>query len=51
MIFHIEPGIAPPVKLRGAAKRHLVDPSLAVAALGAGENSLVQDRKTFWIIA
>lgn len=35
-----------PVRLKQAAKRHLVDPSLAVALLGATEKSLIGDLQT-----
>jgi predicted AAA+ superfamily ATPase len=34
-------------QVRKSPKRHLVDPSLAVAALGANAESLLEDRETF----
>ncbi len=51
-IFFIEdipawsPALRSPVKIRAAAKRHLADPSLAAAALGATPKSLLADLKT-----
>jgi predicted AAA+ superfamily ATPase len=44
------PALRSPVKLRSASKRHLVDPSLAVAALGANEGSLIRDPKTLGLL-
>lgn len=40
------PALRSPVRIRSAAKRHLADPSLAAAALGATPESLVADQKT-----
>lgn len=44
------PALRSPVRLRSSAKRHLADPSLAVAALGADEESLVRDPKTLGLL-
>ncbi|WP_449316500.1 ATP-binding protein [Rubneribacter sp.] len=44
------PALRSPVRLRSSAKRHLADPSLAVAALGANESSLVRDPKTLGLL-
>lgn len=44
------PSLRSPVKLRSAVKRHLADPSLAVAALGADEGSLIRDPKTLGLL-
>ena len=40
------PALRSPVKLRQGAKRHLADPSLAVALVGADPDSLATDPKT-----
>lgn len=40
------PALRSPVKIRAASKRHLADPSLAAAALGASPESLLADMKT-----
>ena len=40
------PALRSPVRLRQGAKRHLADPSLAVALLGANPESLASDPKT-----
>ncbi len=40
------PSLRSTVKIRAAAKRHLADPSLAAAALGATPESLVNDLRT-----
>ncbi len=40
------PALRSPVRIRSAAKRHMADPSLAAAALGATPDSLVADAKT-----
>ena len=40
------PALRSPVKMRATAKRHLADPSLAAAALGATPKSLLRDLKT-----
>lgn len=44
------PALKSPVKLRQSAKRHLADPSLAVALLGANPESLVSDPKTLGLL-
>lgn len=44
------PALRSPVKLRQSAKRHLADPSLAVAALGADPESLASDPKTLGLL-
>jgi len=44
------PALRSPVKLRQSAKRHLADPSLAVAALGASPDSLASDPKTLGLL-
>ena len=44
------PALRSPVRLRSSAKRHLADPSLAAAALGATPNSLVNDLKTLGLL-
>ena len=36
-----------PVRIKQSAKRHLADPSLAAALLGATESMLLRDRRTF----
>ena len=41
-----DPALRSPVKMRAAKKRHLADPSLAAAALGAGVPVLLEDFKT-----
>lgn len=41
-----DPALRSPIKMRAAKKRHLADPSLAVAALGAGVPALLEDFKT-----
>lgn len=47
MVLEDQPGWAPSLRskrrVRSAPKRHLVDPSLAVAALGAGPQALLND--------
>ncbi len=40
------PSLRSPVRIRAAAKRHLADPSLAAAALGATPSSLMKELKT-----
>lgn len=40
------PVLRSPVRIRSAAKRHLADPSLAAAAIGATPDSLMGDAKT-----
>lgn len=40
------PALRSPVRIRAARKHHLVDPSLAVAALGAAPETLLDDLKT-----
>ena len=40
------PALRSPVRIRSAKKRHLADPSLAAAALGATPESLIADVKT-----
>jgi len=40
------PALRSPVRIRVAPKRHLCDPSLAAAALGATKESLLSDMKT-----
>ena len=42
-----DPALRSPVRIRSSAKRHLADPSLAAAALGASVDGLLQDPKTF----
>ena len=44
------PALRSPVKLRQSAKRHLADPSLPVALLGANPESLVSDPKTLGLL-
>lgn len=44
------PALRSPVKLRHSAKRHLADPSLAVALLGADPGSLSEDPKTLGLL-
>lgn len=44
------PALRSPVKLRQGAKRHLADPSLAVALLGANPESLASDPKTLGLL-
>lgn len=44
------PALRSPVKLRQSAKRHLADPSLAVALLGANPDSLTSDPKTLGLL-
>lgn len=44
------PALRSPVKLRQGAKRHLADPSLAVALLGANPDSLISDPKTLGLL-
>ena len=39
------PALKSPVRMRSAAKRHLADPSLAVAAIGASVDSLIREAK------
>ena len=45
-----EPNFRSPVRIGKASKRHLADPSLAVAALGMNRNRLLNDLKTFGFI-
>ncbi len=45
-----DPAIRGKVKLRSAKKTHLADPSLAAAALGANESSLLKDPKTLGLL-
>lgn len=40
------PALRSPVRIRAAAKRHLADPSLVAAALGASPDTLMADLKT-----
>ena len=40
-----DPALKSPVRMRTAAKRHLADPSLAVAALGSNPQALLADLK------
>ncbi len=44
------PALRSPVRIRSTAKRHLADPSLAAAALGATPESLVADQKTMGLL-
>jgi hypothetical protein len=44
------PALRSPVRVRSSAKRHLADPSLAAAALGATPESLVNDLKTLGLL-
>ena len=44
------PALRSPVKLRQGAKRHLADPSLAVALIGADPESLSVDPKTLGLL-
>ena len=44
------PALRSPVRLRQGAKRHLADPSLAVALLGANPESLTADPKTLGLL-
>lgn len=44
------PALRSPVRLRRGAKRHLADPSLAVALLGANPESLASDPKTLGLL-
>lgn len=44
------PALRSPVKLRQSAKRHLADPSLAVALLGANPESLASDPKALGLL-
>lgn len=44
------PALRSPVKLREGAKRHLADPSLAVALIGANPESLSSDPKTLGLL-
>lgn len=44
------PALRSPVRLRQGAKRHLADPSLAVALLGANPESLASDPKTLGLL-
>ena len=37
------PGIRSKIRMRKSSKRHFVDPSLAVAALGIGPKALLKD--------
>ena len=40
-----DPALKSPVRMRSAAKHHMADPSLAVAAIGASTDSLVRETK------
>ena len=44
------PALRSPIRLRQAVKRHLADPSLAVAALGADPSALLGDVKTLGLL-
>ncbi len=44
------PALRSPVKLRQGVKRHLADPSLAVALIGANPESLANDPKTLGLL-
>ena len=44
------PALRSPVKLRQGSKRHLVDPSLAVALIGANRDSLSAEPKTLGLL-
>lgn len=44
------PALRSPVRLRESAKRHLADPSLAAAALGATSKTLLDDFKTLGLL-
>lgn len=44
------PALRSPVRIRAAAKRHLADPSLAAAALGATPAALAGDPKTLGLL-
>lgn len=44
------PALRSPVRLRQGVKRHLADPSLAVALLGANPESLASDPKTLGLL-
>lgn len=44
------PAMRSPVRLRSGKKHHLADPSLAAAALGANDGSLVGDPKTLGLL-
>lgn len=44
------PALRSPVKIRAASKRHLADPSLAAAAIGASPQSLMNDLKTMGLL-
>ena len=44
------PALRSPVKLRQGAKRHLADPSLSVALIGANPESLASDPKTLGLL-
>ena len=45
-----DPAIRSPVRLRESPKRHLADPSLAAAALGATKDALLEDFKTLGLL-
>lgn len=42
-----DPALRSPIRIRAAKKRHFADPSLAVAAMGATQDTLLADLKTF----
>lgn len=44
------PAMRSPVRLRESAKRHLADPSLAAAAIGASVDTLLEDFKTLGLL-
>ena len=44
------PELRSSVRIRAASKRHLADPSLAAAALGATVQRLMGDLKTLWFL-
>jgi len=44
------PALRSPVRIRSSLKHHLVDPSLAAAALGASVDSLLSDPKTLGLL-
>ncbi len=45
-----DPALRSPIRMRAAAKRHLADPSLAAAALGADVEALIRDPKTLGLL-
>ncbi|MBY4797164.1 DUF4143 domain-containing protein [Collinsella sp. AGMB00827] len=44
------PALRSPIPLRSSKKRHMADPSLAAAALGASKTSLIQNPKTLGLL-